>query len=227
MPPLKSKVLVIFPGGIVDGAFVLCSGFDPLVESQTSELLTEDKDKEYLKINEIGWKKTYNKETGKLNIEGPSTDTNQIKLEVDRENSKIKLELGNYSILLDKTARKLEAIVESHTLKMDQNEQLIENSNGGKIKTDQTGSVIAETSSGTFKIDSSGNITFNNGTESYVLGTSFIAALKIYLNVESGITPGTTAQNAAALTAIQGAAAALLTAMGTNNDYLSQKIKGA
>lgn len=72
-------------------------------------------------------------------------------------------------------------------------------------------------------ISSPGNLTFLEGTEPFVLGTTLVNLLTTYLTVESSITPGNEAANAAALNQIKAAAAAFLAQLST---ILSAKIKG-
>lgn len=84
-------------------------------------------------------------------------------------------------------------------------------------------SITLETTLGKIKIETSGNITFDDGTESFMLGNTWKTAYDTYMNVVAAITPGNEAANAAALSAIKAAAITLLT---QHASILSTFIKG-
>jgi len=72
LPPNNCKVLILFPDGIIENAFVICSGLDIFGDvgtKQKEELLTSGKETEYLRIKEGGLKTTYEKSTGVYTIE--------------------------------------------------------------------------------------------------------------------------------------------------------------
>jgi len=75
----------------------------------------------------------------------------------------------------------------------------------------------------TIELDESGQLKFLSGNSSFVKGEDLESLLNNFLTACAGIVPGTTAQNAAALTAIKGAATAALT---TLPNIKSTKIKG-
>jgi len=82
--------------------------------------------------------------------------------------------------------------------------------------------IVFETTAGKLEIAVSGNITFNDGTQAVILGTDFMTQLNIYLQIQATMTPGSTAQNAACLSAIKAGAIALQAQL---NSLLSTKIK--
>jgi hypothetical protein len=92
-----------------------------------------------------------------------------------------------------------------------------------KIEIGDDFSITLETTTGKIKIETSGNITFDDGTEPYMLGTTWKSAYDTYMNVVASITPGNEAANAAALSAIKAAAIVLLT---QHTSILSNFIKG-
>lgn len=95
IPPVGSKVLVIFPDGIIENALVLCSGFDSLVAAQTETLLKEGEEKHEIDIDEYGWKYDKDKTTGKIIWESPD-GVNKITLTIDVEGKSIVLnQFGN------------------------------------------------------------------------------------------------------------------------------------
>jgi len=74
LPPENCRVLILFPDGIVENAFVLCSGLDLLGTvgtKQKEELLVSGKEDEHLKIREGGLKETYDKSTGSYILDFP------------------------------------------------------------------------------------------------------------------------------------------------------------
>jgi hypothetical protein len=83
--------------------------------------------------------------------------------------------------------------------------------------------IVFKTTSGKIEIAINGNITLNNGTEAFVLGTSFMQQLNIFLTIMSTMTPGTTAQNAACLNQIKSGAIALMAQL---SNLISTQIKG-
>jgi len=72
LPPNGCKILILFPDGIIENAFVICSGLDIFGDvgtKQKEELLVSGKETEYLRIKEGGLKTTYEKSTGVYTIE--------------------------------------------------------------------------------------------------------------------------------------------------------------
>jgi hypothetical protein len=93
--------------------------------------------------------------------------------------------------------------------------------NGTINITDTTNDIILKTTTGKIKIESSGNITFDDGTESYVLGDLHKTALLALNSAIAAITPaGSSAANIAAIQA------AFSTFNGTLANMLSTQIKG-
>lgn len=95
LPPIDSKVIIIFPNGIIDNAFILCSVFDPMQKGQDVDFLIEGEERTYLKINEEGWKLSYDKDAGDYILESDSADTNPIKININRTDEYVKIEIGN------------------------------------------------------------------------------------------------------------------------------------
>ncbi len=72
LPPKDCRVVIIFPDGIIENAFVLCSVLETIgtVGKQNKiEFLVSDKEDESLKIREGGLKETYDKITGVYTLE--------------------------------------------------------------------------------------------------------------------------------------------------------------
>jgi len=107
LPPVDAKVVIIFPDGIVDNAFILCSAFDPLSKGQDADFLVDGEEKTYLKINEQKWKTTYDKSTGDYLLESDSADTNTIKVTRNRTDEYVKIEVGSYLINIDAKNKKI------------------------------------------------------------------------------------------------------------------------
>ena len=68
LPPEGSIVLIVYPYGTTDDAVILGSVFSVLGKQETilkwkAELLDTGKERERVRINEAGWKETYNKDT--------------------------------------------------------------------------------------------------------------------------------------------------------------------
>ncbi len=100
LPPKDSKVLLVFPDGIVDNAFALCSVLLTTADTGVKlkqELLVVGKEREYLKILEDGWKITRDKDTGDFTIESPEV-TDKIIINLDRTNKKVKVSVGNIDL---------------------------------------------------------------------------------------------------------------------------------
>jgi len=100
LPPENCRVLILFPDGIVENAFVLCSGLDLLGTvgtKQKEELLVSGKEDEHLKIREGGLKETYDKSTGAYILE-----VNGAKIDIDSSGAiKISRDEGKVSIASD------------------------------------------------------------------------------------------------------------------------------
>ena len=102
LPPLDSKVFIMLPDGPdnLDTAFVFCSVIDTvweIGEKAREELALSGKNREYLRINEVGWKFNYDKDTGDLTIESPEV-TDKIIVNLDRTNKKAKVSVGNIEV---------------------------------------------------------------------------------------------------------------------------------
>lgn len=72
LPPIGCRVLMVFPDGMIENAFVLCSALEVLGDvgkKHKIELLASGKETEYLRIREGGLKETYDKSTGEWKIE--------------------------------------------------------------------------------------------------------------------------------------------------------------
>ncbi|MFA5048659.1 MAG: hypothetical protein WC516_06565 [Patescibacteria group bacterium] len=82
IPGVGSKVLLVFPDGIIENALILCSGFDSLDDSQKEVLLKDDERELEIDIDEFGWKITKDKETGEITIESPD-DTYKVTISID------------------------------------------------------------------------------------------------------------------------------------------------
>lgn len=119
IPQVGSKVLIIFPDGIVENALVLCSGFDVLQDWQTSELIKQGEESIEIDISDFGWKKSEDKDTGKYAFESPDGN-NKVTIIYDLANTSITIE------------QKIDA---SHTNKITMN------SSGVKVE-DKNGNVI-------------------------------------------------------------------------------------
>lgn len=105
LPSEGSKVLIIFIDGIMDNAFVLCSGFDALQSWQKAELLKEGEEDIEKERDNFGWFFTKNKSNGEIKLESPSGD-NQVSILIDLENTTISItqktdSLHSNSIVLD------------------------------------------------------------------------------------------------------------------------------
>jgi|GEM_PF-2083444 len=97
LPPKDSLVLVLFPDGVIENAFVLCSALSIVgtpSEKQKEELLADGKEREKIRITEAGWKETYDKGSGDYILESPASDTNQIKITVSRSEEKVEVDIG-------------------------------------------------------------------------------------------------------------------------------------
>tara|TARA_Y100000310_G_scaffold49603_1_gene45836 strand:- start:659 stop:1249 length:591 start_codon:yes stop_codon:yes gene_type:complete len=83
LPPLEALVFVLFPDGLLEEGFVLCSALSPLGDpaaKQQEDLLIADKEDERVRVLEIGWKETYDKGTGKITLDSQDGTT----IEIDR-----------------------------------------------------------------------------------------------------------------------------------------------
>ena len=72
LPPIDCKVLLLFPDGIIENGFVLCSELEILGsvgEKHKDELLVEGEEDIHLRIREGGLKETYDKTTGEYTLE--------------------------------------------------------------------------------------------------------------------------------------------------------------
>ena len=78
IPEVGSKVLVIFPEGIIENALVFGSGFDSTQDWQKSVLLKEGEEHLDIEVDEYGNVFTRNKNTGEISIVTP--DGNNITL---------------------------------------------------------------------------------------------------------------------------------------------------
>lgn len=88
---------------------------------------------------------------------------------------------------------------------------------------DTTNEIVLETTSGKISIQNDGSITFDDGTESYVLGDILKTALIALCSTISGATSGSSAQNAAGIETIK---TAFSTFNGQLGNILSTDIKG-
>lgn len=71
IPPVGSKVLLIFPDGILENVLVWGSGFDSDIKGQKDVLLKTGEETIEVDIDEFGWKRTRDKETGNIIFESP------------------------------------------------------------------------------------------------------------------------------------------------------------
>ncbi len=72
LPPEDCKVLLLFPDGMIENAFILCSVLETIGtigDEMQGGLLAAGKETEYQKIKEGGLKKTYDKITGEYTLE--------------------------------------------------------------------------------------------------------------------------------------------------------------
>ena len=73
LPPVGCKVLVIFPEGIIENAFVLCSVLSVLgavgIAQEVAGLHGTGKENERLRITEAGLKETHDKTVGSYKLE--------------------------------------------------------------------------------------------------------------------------------------------------------------
>lgn len=102
LPPKNAKVMVIFPNGTLDSAFVLCSVFDPMQKKQDADFLVAGEERTYLKINEQKWTITYDKDSGDYIWSSDSDDTNTITININRTDEYVKIQVGDHLIHIDK-----------------------------------------------------------------------------------------------------------------------------
>lgn len=101
LPPEGSKVLLLFPRGDIEKAIVLCSTLDTVWEvgeKQKEQFGETGKEREYKKVNEVGWIETYDKDSGDFKLESSSDDTNQIVISIDRSNEKVTVSVGDTNL---------------------------------------------------------------------------------------------------------------------------------
>jgi hypothetical protein len=140
IPTEGSKVLVIFPDGIMDNALVLCSGFDPLVEWQKAEILVEDEENLIIEVDEYGWKTTINKTDGSHLIESPDDHI----IRIDADGIYVKDPSGN-EILMDASGT-IVTDSNGNTITMSSSGISLEDSNGNTIEMAATSVKINGTS---------------------------------------------------------------------------------
>ena len=184
LPPENCRVLILFPDGIVENAFVLCSGLDLLGEvgtKQKEELLVSGKEGEHLKIREGGLKETYDKSTGAYTLE-----TNEAKIDIDADGAiKVSRDEGEVSIALD------------GVIKISKNEGEVNIASDGVISISKNGGIARINADGSVEITpaSGKNIELAGNTKNLVTHAELSSALATFVtalnaHVHAGVTSG-------------------------------------
>jgi hypothetical protein len=90
LPPVDSKVLLVFPDGIIENALVLCSGFDIQIPAQKKVLLVAGEETKDIEVDEFGWKTVIDKQTGERTLESPTVSGYKVTIQIDFQNKIIK-----------------------------------------------------------------------------------------------------------------------------------------
>jgi len=122
LPPIGAKVLIIFPGGVVENAFIIASRLDVLGK-ESEKLLKQGEEKIDVSVLEAGWEIMYNQETGEYRI----IDQNGFSLIIKKIEKQIELaDWHGNQVVINEAGIKLK----------DKNgNEFIQNSEGTKIKT--------------------------------------------------------------------------------------------
>jgi len=106
LPPEGAQVLVLFPDNLIEEAFILCSRLDQLGdygdEQESAGLLGSGQERTKTKVNEIGWKETYDKDAGDFTLESPSGDSNTIVLKASRTAEEVEITVGTRTFKVKK-----------------------------------------------------------------------------------------------------------------------------
>jgi hypothetical protein len=147
VPPIGSKVLLVFPDGRVENAFVIAGAFDQLSDKQTEELLLDGEEKLRVLLTEANWKRTYDKETGKFTIID-NEDGSTFSIEIDKENEKITINDWHDNHIVIDTNGITVTDTNNNSFTFDSN---------GCIVQDLSGNKITFGSSGLNLVDANGN----------------------------------------------------------------------
>jgi len=141
LPPKGAIVFVMMPSGEIDSGFVLASCFLPIAEKQKDDFLVKDKETEALSVIEGGWKKTYDKEKGDLQVE----DDDSFILIVKKSEKKIDLtDWNGNKLVIDENGAKV-TDKNSNEITMDGSGVIVKDNNGNKVELAAGGATITTT----------------------------------------------------------------------------------
>ncbi len=153
LPPVGAIVFILMPTGEPETGFVIASLMPPLSPKLKTDFLVKDKEAEALSVIEGGWKKTYDKEKGDLQIE----DDDTFVLIVKKSEKKIDLtDWNGNNLVIDENGAKI-TDANSNEITMDASGIVVLDKNGNKVELASGGATITtaqgKITGGTFQMN--------------------------------------------------------------------------
>jgi hypothetical protein len=144
-----------------------------------------------------------------------SLEYDELAIGIPGQKARIKFDKNNNIIITGQDGNSIIKLDKDGNLTADIKGYIdIKDKDSNEIKTSSSGNLETTSKTG-------GKIYLNGSGDSAILGTQFITGLKVFLNICRTITPGSTVQNATALTQISTAAGVLY---GLCDNYKSTKV---
>ncbi len=161
LPPVDCEVLVVFPDGIIEEAFIIGSRLETLGDigdELKNNLLVEDRERFKATVTEYGWKITYDKDNGDWKLEHPN-DADFL-LEIDEQNKTITIKDWEGSYIKLSSAGIVIEDKNVNVFTLDSSGVIIKDPNNNVITMGLNGILLEDANSNTVSMES-GKVAIN------------------------------------------------------------------